>query len=175
MKHSTFVWDNYLDKHKAFGHDNDNKPTINSPSNGGYWSGKTFNAYSSLHSEAKEYAQFLVALLKQKGLKNETFTEMLKEHTHFEDDNSLKLQVGQTGWGLGMAQKPIDFGMMHMHTGNNRDFQSYMMILPEKTDFKSVDNRQLKGIQCKLNNRPRKILSEFNKLTQQIKIFRFAI
>lgn len=30
--------------------------------------------------------------------------------------------------------------------------------LPKKTDFRSVDNRQLKSIQSKLNNRPRKIL-----------------
>ena len=30
--------------------------------------------------------------------------------------------------------------------------------LPKKTDFKNVDNRQLKSIQNKLNNRPRKVL-----------------
>lgn len=131
MPHSTFVWDEYLDKHKAFGHDNKGKPTQNNPSYGG-WSGTTFNAYSSLHSEAKEYAQFLVALLQQTGLNKEIFSEMLTEHTHFKKDNPLKQEIGQTGWGLGMAQKPTEYGMMHMHTGNNHDFQSYMMILPEK-------------------------------------------
>lgn len=131
MTHSTFVWDEYLAEHKAFGHDNQGNPTQNNPSYGG-WKGTTFNAYSSLHSEAKEYAQFLVALLKQEGLKKETFAEMFKEHTHFKDDNPLKQEIGQTGWGLGMAQKPTEYGMMHMHTGNNHDFQSYMMVLPEK-------------------------------------------
>lgn len=30
--------------------------------------------------------------------------------------------------------------------------------LPKKTDFRNVDNRQLKSIQSKLNNRPRKVL-----------------
>ncbi len=131
MTHTTFVWDEYLDKHKAFGHDDHGKPTQNNPSYGG-WSGKSFNAYSSLHSEAKEYAQFLIALLQRKGLKDDAFTEMLTEHTHFKNDNELKLETGQTGWGLGMAQKSTENGMMHMHTGNNHDFQSYMMIHPEK-------------------------------------------
>lgn len=133
MPHSTFVWNDYLANHKAFGHDEKGELTQNNLSYGG-WSGKTFNAYSSLHSEAKEYAQFLIALLQQKGLKSETFAEMFTEHTHFKDDNPLKQQIGQTGWGLGMAQKPTNYGMMHMHTGNNHDFQSYMMVLPEK-DF----------------------------------------
>ena len=131
MPNSTFVWDDYLADHKAFGHDDKGKPTQNNPSYGG-WNGKTFNAYSSLHSEAREYAQFLIALLQQKGLKSETFVQMFKEHSRFKDHNSLKQQIGQTGWGLGMAQKPTEYGMMHMHTGNNHDFQSYMMVLPEK-------------------------------------------
>lgn len=131
MQHSTFVWDDYLAKHKAFGHDAEGNPTQNNPSYGG-WSGNTFNAYSSLHSEAREYAQFLVALLQQKGLNKETFTEMFTQHTQLKDDHPLKQEIGQTGWGLGMAQKPTAYGMMHMHTGNNHDFQSYMMVLPEK-------------------------------------------
>ncbi|WP_203293535.1 serine hydrolase domain-containing protein [Luteirhabdus pelagi] len=131
MSHSTFVWDDYLAKHKAFGHDEDGNPTQNNPSYGG-WSGKTFNAFSSLHSEASEYARFLIALLQRQGLEENTFEEMFREHTRFKDDNPLKQQIGQTGWGLGMAQKPTEFGLMHMHTGNNHDFQSYMMVLPEK-------------------------------------------
>jgi CubicO group peptidase (beta-lactamase class C family) len=131
MVHSTFVWDDYLDEHKAFGHDSEGNPTQNNPSYGG-WSGKTFNAFSSLHSEAKEYAQFLIALLKQNGLTGKSFTEVFKEQIHFKVDNPLKQEIGQTGWGLGMAQKETEYGLMHMHTGNNHDFQSYMMILPEK-------------------------------------------
>lgn len=133
MPYSTFVWNDYIAKHKAYGHDEKGQPTKNKPRPTG-WDGNTFNSYSSLHSNASEYAQFLIALLKSKGLSNETLAEMLTEHTQFKDDNPLKQQIGQTGWGLGMAQKPTKYGKMHMHTGNNHDFQSYMMILPEK-DF----------------------------------------
>lgn len=59
---------------------------------------------------------------------------MFKEQNHFKKDNHLLQEVGQTGWGLGFAQKPSENGMMYLHTGNNHDFQSYCMILPEK-DF----------------------------------------
>ena len=131
MTKSSFVWNEYLAKNKAYGHDESGNPTQNAPSLGG-WNGETFNAYSSLHSEAREYANFLIALLSRDGLKDETFDEMFAEHSHFKDDNPLKKEIGQTGWGLGMAQKPTAYGMMHMHTGNNHDFQSYMMVLPEK-------------------------------------------
>ncbi len=131
MPNSTFFWNDYVAKHKAFGHDQNGKPTQNRPGTG-RWTAEAVSAGSSLHSEAQEYAQFLVALLRQDGLSDYTFNEMFTEHTHFKDNNPLKQQIGQTGWGLGLAQKPTECGMMHMHTGNNHDFQSFMMILPEK-------------------------------------------
>lgn len=131
MNHSTFVWDEYVEKHKVFGHNTEGKPNPNQP-RPGYWDGKTFNAYSSLHSEASEYAKFIIAMLKEEGLKPETFEEMLKEQTHFKDDNPLKKEIGQTGWGLGFAQKKTEEWTMHFHTGNNHDFQAYAMFIPEK-------------------------------------------
>ena len=41
-------------------------------------------------------------------------------------------KIGQTGWGLGFAQKITEDYTMHMHTGNNHDFQAYAMFIPEK-------------------------------------------
>jgi len=130
MDHTSFVWDDYLAAHKVFGHDKEGKPKKNHPVPD-YWDG-SFQAYSTLHSEAGEYAKFIIAMLKQEGLKTETFSEMLKEQTHFKDDNPLKQQIGQTGWGLGFAQKITEEYTMHMHTGNNHDFQAYTMFVPEK-------------------------------------------
>ncbi len=132
MPNATFVWDNYIEAHKVDGHDeNDGRPKNRVPSNG-YWDDNVFNAYSSLHTEAKEYAQFVKAMLKEEGLSKETFNEMLKEQTHFKKDNPLRKQIGQTGWGLGFAQKRTPDMTMHMHTGNNHDFQAYVMFVPEK-------------------------------------------
>jgi CubicO group peptidase (beta-lactamase class C family) len=131
MEHTSFVWDNYLDAHKVWGHDNEGSPTQNKPGEG-RWNGKTFNAFSSVHSEASEYAKFIRAMLKKEGLKKSTLEEMLKEQNHFKDNNPLKQETGQTGWGLGFAQKPTPNGMMYLHTGNNHDFQAYAMFVPEK-------------------------------------------
>ncbi|WP_235298178.1 serine hydrolase domain-containing protein [Portibacter marinus] len=131
MPHTTFVWDEYLESNKVFGHDNEGQPTQNKPGDG-RWSGKTFNSYSSIHSEASEYSNFIIAMLEREGLSEDSFREMLFEETHFRDDNPIKLETGQTGWGLGFAQKPTQNGIIHLHTGNNHDFQSYSMFVPAK-------------------------------------------
>lgn len=132
MEHTTFVWDSYLDTHKVYGHDADGNPTFNKPSPG-RWSGETFNAFSSVHSEASEYAKFILAILKKEGLSPNTFGDLLKEHTHFSDEHPLKQEIGQTGWGLGFAQKETADYTMHLHTGNNHDFQAYAMFVPERS------------------------------------------
>lgn len=131
MAYTTFVWDDYLENHKVFGHDSEGNPTFNKPSPG-RWSGKTFNAFSSVHSEASEYSKFIIAMLKQEGLSKKSFDEMLIEETRFKDDIPLKQETGQTGWGLGFTQKPTKNGTMHLHTGNNHDFQAYAMFVPEQ-------------------------------------------
>lgn len=128
-----FNWNDDIKKHKVYGHNGDG-PTDNAlgPSALGTWDGKLFGAAGSLHTNAISYATFLCAMLKREGLKKSSFEEMLKEQVHFKDDNKLKLEVGQTGWGLGFAQKPTTNGMIHLHTGNNHDFQAYAMFVPEK-------------------------------------------
>ncbi|MEM6686649.1 MAG: serine hydrolase domain-containing protein [Bacteroidota bacterium] len=128
MKHTSFLWNDHLKAHKVFGHIK-GKPTKN---DNGQWSGKTFNAFSSIHSEAHEYAKFIIAMLKREGLSKATFDEMLATQNHFSADNELRQETGQTGWGLGFAQKPTPNGLMHLHTGNNHDFQAYTMFVPKQ-------------------------------------------
>ena len=57
---------------------------------------------------------------------------MLEEQIHFGPDNELRKETGQTGWGLGFAQKRTDYGLMHLHTGKNPGFESYAMFIPEQ-------------------------------------------
>ncbi|MEL7251657.1 MAG: serine hydrolase domain-containing protein [Bacteroidota bacterium] len=128
MEHTSFLWNDYLAAHKVYGHNAENQPTDNGL---GGWSGKTFNAFSSIHSEAAEYAKFISAMLKQEGLSEKAFVEMLATQNTFSDTNELRAETGQTGWGLGFAQKPSPHGLMHLHTGNNHDFQAYTMFIPD--------------------------------------------
>ncbi len=128
MDHTSFLWNEYLEANKVYGH-KDGKPTDNGL---GGWSGKTFNSFSSVHSEAGEYALFIQAMLKRQGLSNTAFDEMLDTHNRFDSSSKLFQETGQTGWGLGFAQKESANGLMHLHTGNNHDFQAYTMFLPER-------------------------------------------
>ncbi|WP_116107524.1 serine hydrolase domain-containing protein [Lewinella sp. IMCC34191] len=127
MPRSGYVRTPDLAAHRATGHDERGKPTDEEI-------GTSFHAYSSLQTEAAEYGHFLSALLRKKGLPAESFRDMLAEQNALPADHELRKEIGQTGWGLGMARKPSPYGAMHMHTGNNHDFQSYLMLLPER-DF----------------------------------------
>jgi CubicO group peptidase (beta-lactamase class C family) len=128
MPYTSFLWNDHLKAHKVFGHLK-GKPTKNDH---GQWSGKTFNAFSSIHSEANEYAKFIIAMLQQKGLSKASFKEMLQTQNAFSETNELRKETGQTGWGLGFAQQPTANGLMHLHTGNNHDFQAYAMFVPKQ-------------------------------------------
>ena len=128
MNHTSFLWNDYLADHKVYGH-KDGKPTDNHT---GGWSGKTFNAFSSIHSEAYEYAKFIQAMLKKEGLTEKSFEQMLSPQNKFKPSQPLLQETGQTAWGLGFAQKPSDSGLMHLHTGNNHDFQAYCMFIMER-------------------------------------------
>ncbi len=129
MENTSFLWNDYLAEHKVYGHNQDGEPTTNDT---GGWSGKTFNAFSSIHSEASEYARFIIAMLKREGLQPETFSEMLAPQNVLDVESELYTDTGQNAWGLGFSQKPMPYGTMHLHTGNNHDFQAYTMFVPEK-------------------------------------------
>lgn len=125
LKNATFMeGDHYVLSHKARGHKDGSVTQEGRP-------GKSFGAGYSLHTEAKDYATFLIALMKGKGLQKKTMDEMLKEQNHFAEDNDL-LETGQTGWCLGFSMKPTTHGIRYLHTGNNHDFQSYCAFYKEK-------------------------------------------
>lgn len=128
MPNTSFLWNDHIEEHKVFGH-KEGEPTDNGL---GGWSGKTFNAFSSIHSEAYEYAHFIQAMLKREGLSEDSFNQMLAAENKFKPNNDLFKETGQNAWGLGFTQKPSENGLMHLHTGNNHDFQAYTMFIMEK-------------------------------------------
>lgn len=125
MVHSFYTWNETLGKHKAYGH-------VEGKVNPEVHKDKNVGPGYSLKSEARDYALFLIEMMDPKNIKVATRDEMLKEHHHFKPDSNLFKETGQTGWGLGFAQKPTPNGMMHLHTGNNTDFQAYTMFVPDQ-------------------------------------------
>ena len=125
MKKSIYTWDKNLENDIAIGHiDGKVNPEINRF--------KKVGPGFSLHSNAGDYALFLIEMMHPKNIAKTTRDEMLKEHNRFKANSKLLKETGQTGWGLGFAQKPTPYGLMHLHTGNNKDFQAYTMFIPNQ-------------------------------------------
>lgn len=76
----------------------------------------------SMQTEAKAFTKFALALLERKGLKPETYQEMMKMY------NEYPLQDGQVkpdypeGMGQGIAIRSSAYGKVFGHSGNNGDF-----------------------------------------------------
>ncbi len=125
MDRSFYTWNDVLEQHAATGHiDGKRNPEIHRD--------KKVGPGYSLQSDAQDYALFLIEMMVPNNISKTTRDEMLKEHNHFKKDNKLVKETGQTGWGLGFAQKPTPYGLMHLHTGNNKDFQAYTMFIPKQ-------------------------------------------
>lgn len=84
-----------------------------------------FGAAGGMHTEAVSYANFLIALMKGRGLKKRTANELFKVQVTLPADGNYD---GDTGWGLGIGIRPGVQGTDYNHRGNNGNFQSYYRI-----------------------------------------------
>ncbi|MEM7087158.1 MAG: serine hydrolase domain-containing protein [Bacteroidota bacterium] len=125
MKRSFYTWNDTLEKNTVKGH-------MQGKVNLEMHRDKKVGPGYSLQSNAYDYALFLVEMINPRNISVSLRDEMIKEHNHFKPDHKLYLETGQTGWGLGFAQKPTPNGLMHLHTGNNHDFQAYAMFVPDQ-------------------------------------------
>lgn len=111
MAHSSFVWNDYLEKHRAHGH------LKGKPHKG--WSNDEkspdFNPAASLQTNAQEFANFLKALINNNIISENSLNEMLKVQSIAPATaNSDKKQ-----YGLGIIIEPNDYGTLYMHGGDN--------------------------------------------------------
>lgn len=124
MQRSFYTWNDALEADAAYGHRKGKATALDKNSNVG-------PGYS-LRTEASDFALFLIEMMHPKNLSVALRDEMLKTQNSFKPNNELLVEMGQTGWGLGFSQKPTPYGLMHLHTGNNHDFQAYTMFIPEQ-------------------------------------------
>ena len=125
LKHAYFGMNNYVSKHLARGHNGDNiyedLDFI-----------KDFNPAGGLCSEAMSYANFLIAIMNDKGLKKESIDEMLKAQVEVPDDDNLQKYFGVTEYSLGFYRKISVYGLNYAHGGNNWGFSSFFIFNKEK-------------------------------------------
>lgn len=118
MRYAYYTWNDYLEKHRATGHV-DGKVLITPW--GTSAKNPDFFAAFSLQSEAISYANFLIAMIKEEGLKKTFFDEMLKVQvvfpTYLFNDDAAK--TDSSSWCLGIEKKHSEFGDEYLHGNNN--------------------------------------------------------
>lgn len=118
MRQSGFVWNEYMDQHKAYGHAMPNLPNNR-------WEPLLARVSGGLHSNARDFAAFIIALMEEEGLRTGSFTEMLQPAVFLSEEDDIRKTYGVEAWTLGFARQVTEHGIKYSHGGNNGDFQSY--------------------------------------------------
>lgn len=123
MNHSTFLW--RIDEIKATGHHSDGTPVevrLAKP-----------NSAFTLHTTAIDYAKFVIAHMKEEGLKPKTLSEMLTPIIFVQESGTdatliQKEKLSKSiAWGLGWGLQKSDDDTLFWHWGDNNGFHSFVI------------------------------------------------
>ena len=122
MSHSSFSWLDSYKKLHVYRHDGFGKKTSRSEEPG-------YNAAASLRTTAEDYANFVIAVLKGKGLKKTTWQQMLSSQIIVD-----KEKAPQVSWGLGLGLETSAVGKTFWHWGDQGDSKCYVTAFIEPQD-----------------------------------------
>lgn len=123
MEHAYFDWNDFIKEHRATGYTQKNDNRINTAGTLKEFNG--FSAAGGIRTNAISYANFMIALMNEEGLKKESFEEMFKIHSIVDDWSDID------NWGLGIGIKETPYGIRYMHSGNNGDYHAYFIMYRE--------------------------------------------
>ena len=86
-----------------------------------------FGAAYGIHSEAKDFSKWLIALMENKGLSDSSFEELFKDQFIIPEDSPYR-QEGVAAWTLGFAKAEIGGNTLFGHGGNNPGYTSLFLI-----------------------------------------------
>src|SRR5687768_2278142 len=124
MHHAWFSWNDYLKEHMLTGHKNGKVFFKKWPTSFPNQDSSTFGPAGGLHTEVSSYANFLIGLMEGKGLSKTLFAEMFKPQVSMTKESNYFTMEGISAWGLGIKIKPVSYGTLNEHGGNNGNFQS---------------------------------------------------
>lgn len=126
MDFTKFVQDDYNLLHKAAPHKDGKVLPIKKMAH-------EFNAASALHSEAKEYSKWIMAVFNQEGLTTQSYNELFTDQIATPESGWF-FEVGITNWTLGFAKHKMEFleDPIYGHIGNNEGFTSLFLIEPKR-------------------------------------------
>ena len=124
-----FKGNEMIEKYGSNGH----KKYIPSPI---FMAKRTMVAYT-LQTKSEALAKFAIALSEKKGLKKETYNEMLKIHSQREDG---------TRWGLGVRIEDSPLGVNYGHSGSTgRGFIGNLVYYKNGVGYTVITNAQMGG------------------------------
>ena len=130
MKHSSYVWNPAFENEAAVGHDVAGTPVD-------LLKADKANAAASLATTAEDYAIFLDAVLRQKGLQSGTLREMTTPQIAVDPGCSNCVEGTPTGklstvifWGLGFGIEKTAEGESLWHWGDNGVFKAFFVVRP---------------------------------------------
>jgi len=132
MASSSYVWMDKYETLKATGHDSAGvvRPRRQNIEP---------NAAGSLHTTTADYARFVIAIMKNTGLKKENFKEMLGQQTKVDEGCSNCIANQPTRkfsnsvfWGLGWGLQQTENGNSFWHWGDNNNDTHAFVIASEK-------------------------------------------
>ncbi|MFK5893550.1 MAG: serine hydrolase domain-containing protein [Pseudomonadota bacterium] len=127
LVHTVFIQTPYTRKHKAQPYDQDGH-LIDWEND--YWYKKgdgIILAAATVHSDPLDFAKWMIAVMKKKGLKPSSYNELFKLHSLIEENAIYKVY-----YTLGLVKPEIPLTDIFLHGGNNQGFTSYMALSPSK-------------------------------------------
>ena len=115
LYHTFFSANDSLKQMKAEGHFNMFPSSKGMPDQPGM-------AYS-MHTEAKIFTNFMLYLLKQKGLSESTYKTMLSKQSEYPVDSTEEKPSSPAYMGMSLEVRETPFGISFGHGGNNGDFK----------------------------------------------------
>jgi len=123
LKNIYFEKSDYLFKVVAHGHDDNYPHKVSLPNKPGMaW---------SMHTEAKSFSDFAIALMNRKGLKEKTYGDMFYKHTVTDKYEEMNSEEWKSFFGLGVQIEKTPFGYTFGHGGNNGDFKCEFKVYEE--------------------------------------------
>ena len=126
LDHFSYLRNPYLTAHKAYGYYSDSNPP-----NGRFKPVPIFfGASYGLHTDAHDYAGFLLAIMKEKGLKRPYLDSMLAPRVRMIEDGKPTSMF----YGYGFVVDTTEYGVRYQHTGNNGNFTGGFMFFRKQQD-----------------------------------------
>lgn len=120
MTSSSYVWQESFDQNTAYPHDMMGEVGRKGKPKGGH-------AAATLHTTAKDFAKYMIAIMNHTGLQQSIIDSMLTPQIVVDPEKSQEVV-----WGLGIGLEKTPHGIAYWHWGDNMTFRCFFVAFPQQ-------------------------------------------